>query len=126
MPPARMVRSSLPTARRRTSTAASTARGNTDMAPFCLNEWPTTSEFEIANGTTSLIKLRPMSSPSGNSDDEHNRVHRCLQGDPAALAALREAHHSPLFNILRARGASRDETEELLADLWGDCVPANG
>lgn len=61
-----------------------------------------------------------------NSDIEHDQVHRCREGDPAALATLREAHHSILFNILRARGASLNETEELLADLWGDCVPANG
>ncbi len=67
-----------------------------------------------------------MDSSSGNSDDENHRVHRCLQGNPAALAELREAHHPSLVNILRARGASRDETEELLADLWGDCVPTNG
>lgn len=63
---------------------------------------------------------------SGNSDDEHHQVHRCQQGDPAVLAELREAHHPSLVNILRARGASPDETEELLADLWGDCVPTNG
>jgi RNA polymerase sigma factor (sigma-70 family) len=67
-----------------------------------------------------------MDSSSGNPDGDHHRVHRCLQGDPAALAELREAHHPSLLNILRARGASWDETEELLADLWGDCVPANG
>lgn len=35
-------------------------------------------------------------------------------------------HHLSLVNILRARGASLDETEELLADFWGDCVPSNG
>jgi len=53
------------------------------------------------------------------------QVHRCQQGDPTALADLRNLHHPSLVNILRARGASMDETEELLADLWGDCVATN-
>ncbi|HEX5219993.1 MAG TPA: RNA polymerase sigma factor [Verrucomicrobiae bacterium] len=54
---------------------------------------------------------------------EPAQVRRCQQGDPAALTQLRESHHASLFNILRARGATADEAEELLADLWGDCVP---
>jgi len=56
---------------------------------------------------------------------ESARVSQCVQGDSSALAGLREAHHPSLVNILRARGASESETEELLADLWGDCVPRN-
>ena len=67
-----------------------------------------------------------MNSLPANSNHEPSEVHRCLQGDPAALADLREAHHPSLVNILHARGASLSETEELLADLWGDCVPTNG
>ena len=43
-----------------------------------------------------------------------------------ALADLRARCHQPLFNILLARGASRTETEDLLADLWADCVPGPG
>lgn len=66
-----------------------------------------------------------MSSTPGDLDQDRLQVHRCQLGDPAALAALRETHHSSLSAILRARGASVDETEELLADLWGDCVPTN-
>lgn len=56
---------------------------------------------------------------------EHAQVRRCQQGDPAALAQLRDTHHPSLFNILRARGATAVEADELLADLWGDCVPKN-
>jgi len=66
-----------------------------------------------------------MSFTPGNLDGEHAQVQRCLQGDTAALAELRQAHDFILANILQARGASIDETRELLADLWGDCVPAN-
>jgi RNA polymerase sigma factor (sigma-70 family) len=91
--------------------------------PSRVNGWPLMIQFEIANATLFLIKLRPMDSSPGNSDNEHDQVHRCQQGDPAALVDLRETHHPILFNILRARGASLNETEELLADLWGDCVP---
>jgi RNA polymerase sigma factor (sigma-70 family) len=65
-----------------------------------------------------------MTLPADDPEAERRQLHRCLQGDPAALADLREAQHAALVNILRARGASPDETEELLADLWGDCVPA--
>jgi len=66
-----------------------------------------------------------MSSNPVEPAPEHLQVHRCQQGDPTALAELRAAHHPSLIGILRARGASVDETEELLADLWGDCVPRN-
>lgn len=62
---------------------------------------------------------------AGDLNDERKQVHRCQHGDPAALAELRHAHHASLTNILRARGASVDEASELLADLWGDCVPTN-
>jgi len=58
-------------------------------------------------------------------EPERAQLHQCLQGDAAALAELREQHHASLGNILRARGASVSETEELLADMWGDCVPRN-
>src|ERR1700743_2136352 len=60
-----------------------------------------------------------------NPEGERALVRRGLEGDTSALAELREAHHSALTNILSARGASIDETKELLADFWGDCVPRN-
>jgi hypothetical protein len=56
---------------------------------------------------------------------EHAQVLQCLQGDDAALASLREKYNGCLANILRARGASATETDELLADMWGDCVARN-
>lgn len=58
-------------------------------------------------------------------ESERALVRRCLDGDTSALAELREAHNSSLANILGSRGASVHEIKELLADLWGDCVPAN-
>lgn len=50
-------------------------------------------------------------------------VRQCREGDPQALAALRAQHHDSLANILRSRGATPTEVEDLLADLWADCVP---
>jgi RNA polymerase sigma factor (sigma-70 family) len=52
-------------------------------------------------------------------------VRRCRQGDPAALAELRELCQPSLENILVARGATVTETQDLLADLWADCVPGD-
>ena len=66
-----------------------------------------------------------MSSQTGQLDGESLKVARCRQGDPEALAELREKCHSPLFGILVSRGADRTEAEDLLADLWADCVPGN-
>jgi RNA polymerase sigma factor (sigma-70 family) len=61
----------------------------------------------------------------GQLDDESLKVARCRQGDPDALAELREKCQSPLLGILLSRGADRTEAEDLLADLWADCVPGN-
>ncbi len=47
----------------------------------------------------------------------------CQQGHAEALGRIQEKCHAALANILIARGASRTETEDLLADLWADCVP---
>jgi RNA polymerase sigma factor (sigma-70 family) len=66
-----------------------------------------------------------MSFTPGDLNGEYAQVCRCLKGDTTALAQLRELHHQSLVNILRARGATMNETQELLADLWGDCVPAD-
>ena len=57
--------------------------------------------------------------------DEQLQAQRCHQGDTDALAGLREQFHGRLAGILMARGATRTETEDLLADLWADCVPGD-
>jgi len=48
---------------------------------------------------------------------------QCCRGEPEALVQLRQRQHEQLRNILRARGATVTEAEDLLADLWADCVP---
>ena len=53
-------------------------------------------------------------------------VARCLQGDVDALAELREKYHGPLLGILLSRwGMNRTQAEDMLGDLWGDCVPGS-
>jgi len=64
-----------------------------------------------------------MSGHPGPTNGERLQVSRCCQGDLEALTQLRERCHGPLLGILLARGASRTEAEDLLADLWADCVP---
>jgi RNA polymerase sigma factor (sigma-70 family) len=66
-----------------------------------------------------------MSLQSSPLDDTAVQVGKCRDGNPQALADLRELCHTSLVNILLSRGASRTETEDLLADLWADCVPGD-
>jgi RNA polymerase sigma factor (sigma-70 family) len=56
-------------------------------------------------------------------DDESLRVAKCRHGDTEALAEIREKCQGSLLGILLSRGADRTEAEDLLADLWSDCVP---
>src|SRR5215475_12754527 len=64
-----------------------------------------------------------MSSQTSQVHGESLQVRRCRQGDGEALAGLRERCQSALLGILLSRGADRTEAEDLLADLWADCVP---
>ena len=80
-------------------------------------------ECWIAIGRLDLFKMPLMGPPAGEIDDELSRVSECLQGDAEALGGLREKCHTSLLNILVSRGASPSEAEDLLADLWSDCVP---
>jgi RNA polymerase sigma-70 factor len=63
--------------------------------------------------------------PQSSQTDVLLPVVQCREGDPQALAELRSQYHSSLANILRARGASPTEIDDLLADLWADCVPGH-
>ena len=66
-----------------------------------------------------------MSLQSGQLDGERSLARKCQQGDTQALAQLRDTSHTALLKILVSRGASQTEAEDLLADLWADCVPGN-
>jgi RNA polymerase sigma factor (sigma-70 family) len=58
-------------------------------------------------------------------DEELLQARRCQQGEPEALAAVRLQCQDSILRILLSRGASRTEAEDLLADLWSDCVAGN-
>src|SRR5256885_5202 len=64
-----------------------------------------------------------MSSLASDPVEESLLLKKCQQGESDALGRLRTQYHPAVLNILRARGASATEAEDLLADLWGDCVP---
>ncbi|MGA2247745.1 MAG: RNA polymerase sigma factor [Verrucomicrobiota bacterium] len=64
-----------------------------------------------------------MTTPAGEPANDLLQVQRCLRGDAAALGDLRARLDGVLKAILRSRGASPTEAEDMLADLWGDCVP---
>ncbi len=59
----------------------------------------------------------------GLVEQQRHLLRNAQTGDAEALAGLRNELQSPLLNILLARGASATEAEEILADLWSDCVP---
>ena len=61
-----------------------------------------------------------------SSEEQLRRARRCLEGDGTALAELRAQCHGPLLGILRTRGASATEADDILADLWSDCVRQPG
>jgi RNA polymerase sigma factor (sigma-70 family) len=42
--------------------------------------------------------------------------------DPELVGRLRNEYHGVLLSTLISRGASASEAEDLLSDLWGDCV----
>jgi len=54
--------------------------------------------------------------------EERLALNRVVEGDTDALGALRNKYQPVLFGVLVARGARPIEAEDLLADLWGDCV----
>src|SRR6516162_2346443 len=81
--------------------------------------------FRIAKASPSALRLPLMSSQTSQRADEGFQASRCRAGDPQALAELREENHGPLLRILLSRGASPTEAEDLLADLWADCVPGD-
>ena len=63
-----------------------------------------------------------MSTAMDQQEEELLALRKCIEGDNQALATLRDRYHPRLLPILISRGASQTEAEDLLADLWGDCV----
>jgi RNA polymerase sigma factor (sigma-70 family) len=67
----------------------------------------------------------PVEAPSRHEQDLAF-VQRVLAGDPAAAGELRTRYNGKLVGVLRARGATPTEAEDLVADLWTDCFAPRG
>ncbi len=63
-----------------------------------------------------------MSASSADTQDDVALVERALGGDNTAIRELRDQHHGHLKARLLRRGASEADAQEILTDLWGDCV----
>src|SRR5437763_6327724 len=71
----------------------------------------------------SLAKYSELMAPVSNQrPEEQLALRKCMEGDTEALAGLRNQYQPALMNVLLARGGSVTEANDLLADLWGDCV----
>jgi RNA polymerase sigma factor (sigma-70 family) len=55
-------------------------------------------------------------------DQMRFQIDEPVPGNGLAVGELREQYQAMLLSTLVARGATRVEAEDLLADLWGDCV----
>jgi RNA polymerase sigma factor (sigma-70 family) len=65
----------------------------------------------------------PVEAPSRHEQDLAF-VERVLSGEAAGASELRTRYQGKLVGVLRARGASQTEAEDLIADLWTDCFGA--
>ena len=63
-----------------------------------------------------------MSAFSADTQDDVALVERALAGDNAAIRELRDEHNGHLKARLLRRGASETDAQEILTDLWTDCV----
>jgi RNA polymerase sigma factor (sigma-70 family) len=49
-------------------------------------------------------------------------VQQCIEGSEEAIAELKRSLTPFLSKVLGSYGASKDEIDEILAQLWGDCL----
>jgi RNA polymerase sigma factor (sigma-70 family) len=68
------------------------------------------------------LHINLMSTAMDQQEEEQLALRKCIEGDDQALGFLRGRYQPRLMPILISRGASQTEAEDLLADLWGDCV----
>ena len=49
-------------------------------------------------------------------------VQQCLEGSEEAISEMKRSLTPFLSRVLASYGASKDEIDEILAQLWGDCL----
>jgi RNA polymerase sigma factor (sigma-70 family) len=84
--------------------------------------WISSSFIPLPDSNLAL-KLDVMLSKVSQLDDTPLPAALFQRTDPETLGDLRDQCHTSLLAILIARGASPTEAEDLVADLWTDCVP---
>jgi RNA polymerase sigma factor (sigma-70 family) len=68
---------------------------------------------------------RRMASEGSSKSNDWQLVQSYLRGDTDVLASIRNQYQDILVHTLSARGATPSEAEELVANLWDDCVHRN-
>src|SRR5690349_20187553 len=63
-------------------------------------------------------------SPAQPREEERIALERFRDGDVQALVGFWSKYQPVLLKVLMARGADATEAADVLADLWGDCVPS--
>jgi len=66
-----------------------------------------------------------MAAAGSSKSGDWQLVQDYLRGETEALAEIRDQYHDLLLHTLIARGATPSEAEELVANLWDDCVERN-
>jgi RNA polymerase sigma factor (sigma-70 family) len=73
-----------------------------------------------------LQRFATVPTPNNRTAAALDQLHQAQSGDAEALAGLRSQFHPALEHILLARGAERTEAEDVLAEIWSECVPGPG
>ena len=81
--------------------------------------------FMIAPPPVPQKYCRQMASAGPSKSTDWQLVQDYLGGDVDALADIRNQYQDVLMHTLVARGATSSEAEELVANLWDDCVNQN-
>lgn len=82
-------------------------------------------DFLVAIHAGRLIRSAVSFSPA--HDDDFHLAQECLEGKLSALEHLQAKYWQPLVAFLQSCGAHPAEAEEIVTQLWADCVtPRNG
>ena len=66
--------------------------------------------------------MREMRSEEAPVLADVDAVQQCLEGNEEAIVELKKSLTPFLSKVLASYGASKDEIDEILAKLWGDCL----
>ena len=90
--------------------------------PYLQRNLSQSAQIELPSSQV-LPRIATMSEEGPDLAKDTALVHRILEGDTDTLAELRSEWHPRLLARLRSRRVADSQAEDLLSDLWGDCVP---